>query len=419
MIIRNILADIWEKIDSHEILLLNGPRQAGKTTLMKLIKEKLINDRLIKEEQIYWFDLEKSEDLLIWSNQTSVLSFLQVADQINQYYVFIDEFQQAKNIGSTLKVLHDHHPNFKLVITGSASWYLNIDESMAGRKRVFPIWPASFSEFLSLAKYRKVKIFYDLGLRQPAKISALETDLVNNALLDFLAYGGYPAVATAANKNEKEKIIAEIINSYILRDIQIYNHVANTLQVRKILTLLSDQTGSLLDINNLALNSGIGRAALINRIDLLQNTFIVNLIRPYFSNKIKELVKNPKIFLIDSGIRNSLMNNFSFLPRTKYFGKAVENFVFTELLKQNNDLRQLFFWRTKTGIEVDIVIKQADELIPIEIKSGDENNIPNGLYSFIKQYRPKNAYVLNWSVNKEINCENTKIHFRPIWFNNF
>ena len=113
MLKRNILAKIWEKIDSPEILLLNGPRQVGKTTLMQLIKEKLVTDRGIKPNNILWFDLEKSEDLLVWFKQITALAALPTKDKQNKYYLFIDEFQKPETIGSTLKVLHDHHPNWQ------------------------------------------------------------------------------------------------------------------------------------------------------------------------------------------------------------------------------------------------------------------------------------------------------------------
>ena len=416
MIKREIFSKIWEKIDSHEILLLNGPRQVGKTTLMNQIKEKLITERKVSPEHIFWFDLEMSEDLLIWSEQTSALSALPINDAVNKYYLFIDEFQKSKTIGSTLKVIHDHYPLIKIIITGSASWYLNIDESLAGRKRVIPIWPLSFYEFLDLPKNHKTKILFEAAVKQIKNTAGKTIEIINGHLLKYLSYGGYPAVITADAKAEKEKILSEIINSYILKDIQLYNYSANTLQVKKILTLLADRVGSLLDINNLALNAGLGRTAMLNRLDLLRNTFILHLLPPYFTNKTKELVKNSKAYLIDSGLKNRLMDNFSLLPQTKYLGQAAENYILAELLKKIGDQPTFFYWRTKTGQEVDFIIKQDNELIPIEVKSGNEQNLPNNLRQFITLYKPKTAFLLNWSVVKDVKFEQCQIKFRPLWF---
>ncbi len=417
MLNREILPKIWAKIDTSEIILLNGPRQVGKTTLLKQIKEKLIKEKKAADDHIFWFDLEKSEDLLIWSNQTNALDALPTVDKKNKYYLFIDEFQKSETIGSILKVIHDHHPNFKVIITGSASWYLNIDESMAGRKRVFSVWPLGFNEFLEQAKMKNIKTFYNLVNKNTKTAGVKELELVNKAFIEFITYGGYPAVVLAEQKKEKEAIVSEIINSYILQDIKLYNYAANTLQVKNILTLLADRVGSLLDITNLSLNVGLGRAALVNRLDLLQNTFVLNLVAPYFTNKTKELVKNPKIFLVDAGLRNQLLENFFIQPQTQNFGQLAENFVLTELIKNENDsINALRYWRAKNGNEVDIIIKRENKLIPIEVKGGNENSIPDGLRSFIGQYQPPVAYVLNWSIIQDIKYQNTLVKFRPLWF---
>jgi len=189
------------------------------------------------------------------------------------------------------------------------------------------------------------------------------------------------------------------------------------LQVKKILTLLADQIAGLLDINRLASDSGLGRVALINRLDLLENTFILKLITPYFTNKTKELVKNPKIFLVDFGLRNSLLDNFSIQPQTQNFGQLAENFAIMELLKNETaETNKINYWRTKTGQEVDLVLKRGQNLAPVEIKSGQENNIPDNLKKFIKKYQPREALVLNWNTVKELKFEKTLVKFRPLWF---
>jgi predicted AAA+ superfamily ATPase len=412
LIKRKIIANIWENIDNSKIFLLNGARQVGKTTILKIIKQKLIQEKNIAEDCIFWYDLEKTDHLQIWSSQTAALSLLPIKSD-KKYYIFIDEFQKSKNIGSILKVLHDHHPNFKIIITGSATWYLNIDESLAGRKKIFPIWPLSFSEFIEhhndAAPYYK-SILNNIETAIPAGIEKL-----NNILLEFLAFGGYPEVVLA-KKNDKIKILSELLNSYLTRDIQIWNYTANSIQVKNILTLLSSQVGSLLETSNLSNNSGLGRTALMNRLELLENTFILYLTKPFFTNKIKELTKNPKIFLIDTGFRNMLLGNFSVLPQTPEFGRLAENFAATELAKNLKEADALYFWRTPGGQEVDLILKREGKIIPAEVKSGNESAVPSGLKSFIHKYSPEIAYVLNWTIIKDEKINNTKILFRPLWW---
>jgi len=415
MINRNIFSSIWRKINSHEIILLNGPRQVGKTTIMKQIIEKLKKEKNIKKDQILYFDLEISEDLIIWSDQNTALSALPKNETNKKYYIFIDEFQKSNSIGSTLKVIHDHYPHIKLIITGSASWYLDINESLMGRKRVFPIWQLSFSEFLNLEKNQKIKTIFNSSLNNILEINQDSLDLLNNYLLEFIRYGAYPEVINAKSKNEKKEILSEIINSYILKDVQLYNFSATSIQVRKILVLLADRVGSLLDINNLSLNIGLGRTAMLNRLDLLKNTFVLNILPPFYTNKTKEIVKNPKAYISDLGLRNKILDNFNIVAQTKYFGQNIENFIMTEFLK-NNKQDSLYYWRSKNKLEVDFVIKKDNNLVPIEIKSGNEESIPDGLKQFISTYKPKEAYLLNWSKIKNVKYKKTKVKFRPLWY---
>jgi uncharacterized protein len=412
---RKILKDIWENIDNDFVVLLNGARQVGKTTLMKMIVEKLENEKNVQPDQILWFDLEKSDDLDVWSSQTFALSRLP-KDKQKKYYLFIDEFQRSSEIGSILKVIHDHYPHIKTIITGSASWYLNIDESMAGRKRVINIWPLSFSEYVQWSENEKHASLIESALNNIAETPKGIIDLINNEFKLFASYGGYPKVVLSFGEESKAKLLQEIINSYLLRDIKIYNYAINSLEVKKLLTILASLSGNILSLDSLSINSGIGRTALVNRLELLQNTFIVQLTYPYFTNKIKETTKAPKIYFVDNGLRNSLLNNFSVPAQTTEFGHLAENAIVMELFKNNNSLENVYFWRTVRKQEVDIIKKKENNLIPIEIKSGNVQNIPEGLKSFIRQYNPPKAFVLNWSIIQDINYQNCIVHFRPLWF---
>ena len=415
MLYRQIFAKIWEQIDSHDILLLNGARQTGKTTLLKMVQEKLLTEKNISPEQIHWFDLERIDDLNLWSNQSSVLSLSFMRDT-RRHFLFIDEFQLSKTIGSTLKVIHDHYPHIKCLATGSASWHLSIDESMAGRKMVIPVWPLTFSEYIDWQNDDVLSAFWQTVKTDIHNLSAAGVETINRALFDFITYGGYPAVVKAQNQEQKINIVSELLSSYLMHDVQLWNHSIDVLQIKKALTLLASQIGGLLDIQSLAVNSGLGRVALMDRLDLFQNTFILHFLRPHFTNKIKELTKNPKVFLVDTGIYNNLMQDYSLLPQTPKFGQLAENFVVIELHKNAQVLDQIYFWRTKSGQETNIILRRGQKLIPIEVKSGVAENIPGGLKSFIKKYAPEDAYILNWNVVKDIEFNGCKTHFRPLWF---
>ncbi len=416
---RTVFSKIWEHIDDHRIILLNGPRQVGKTTLMKMIRNKLISEKNISKNQILWFDLEQTENLSIWSKQTTAIDALP-KDTSQKYYLFIDEFQQAKNIGSTLKVIHDHYPHIKPIITGSASWYLNIDESMAGRKIVIPIFPLAFTEFLewqSTKNQNKLNFFKNFS-KNITTVDNIAVETINKLFQKFVTWGGYPNVVleSTLNFNEKNILLNELIDSYLTRDIKIWSYKANSLEVKKLLSLLAGQVGNTLSVDHLSRDSELSRELIINRLELLQNTFMLKLIPPYFTNKLKEITKSPKIYLVDSGLRNALLNTFSTQIKTPDFGHLIENVVMLEFEKNKQITDQIYFWRTVRQQEVDIIFKRENNFIPIEVKSGNQTTIPTGLKSFIRQYKPKRAYILNWSIIKNEQYKNCNVYFRPLWF---
>ena len=408
---RSVFPKIWKEIDSHHIILLNGARQVGKTTLLNMIMDKLRRGG-VRESQIHYHDLENTNDLLLWDDQQSVLAMIQSIPRDSKHYFFIDEFQNAKTIGTTLKVIHDHHPNIKLIVTGSASWYLDINESLAGRKVVIPIWPFSFEEFLTAT----VKRSEWLAPYRQDRPTDNTVRLFNPFLSDFLTFGGYPEVTTLPTKEDKLQKLTGLLDAYLRKDIKLWNYAANTLEVKKLLSLLASQIGAQLSVSKLANHSQLGLSVVSNRLELLQNTFILHLIPPFFANKQKEIVKSPKTFLVDTGIRNSLLNINSIIPQTTDFGALAENFVVTELLKRRTTSEQVYFWRTKQGQEVDIVLKREDTLIPVEVKGGDQKTVPSGLRSFIRTYQPQKAFVLNWSIIQDLSYRDCVVHFRPLWF---
>lgn len=414
---QNIKNKIWKYIDDDRIILLNGARQTGKTTLIKMIKEKLLQEKGVSENQILWFDLEQIDDLDIWETQRNALNSLPLKNISKKYYLFVDEFQKSSEIGSTLKVIHDHYPHIKPIITGSASWYLNIDESMAGRKIVIPIWPLNFEEFIDWQDAQKTKQYLSV-FKETEQLPSGSVENINKKLLSFLSFGGYPGVNLSNDDDTKISILQDLINSYLTRDIKLWNYKANSLQVKKLLLLLSAQIGELLNKQYLTSNSELNRVALENRLELLQNTFILHLLSPYFINKKKEIVRNPKAYLIDIGLRNSLLNNFSIIPEIPEFGHIMENFAVIELLKNKNSTDKIHFWQNRQNQEVDIIIKRENKLIPIEVKGGNYASVPSGLKSFIRTYQPKKAFVLNWSIIKDEQYKNCLVKFRPIWFVN-
>ena len=286
---------------------------------------------------------------------------------------------------------------------------------MAGRKRVFTIWPLTFDEFLTW-KNPRVLEYYTLGETDIQQMTPELMSLINNEFVEFIRFGGYPGVVLAHNQTDKQTLLKELIDSYLLRDIQLLHYRAEPLQIQRLLTMLASMVSSLLDIPTLAQSIGLKRGALVNRLDLLQQTFILHTMAPYYTNKVKELTKNPKVYLVDTGLRNTLLQHFELTPHTQEFGNAVENTVMTELYKHKDSLTDIYYWRTKNKQEVDFVVKHENTLVPFEVKSGTAVKVPSPLQSFIRMYHPKNAVVLNWSRIETVPYEDTNVYFRPLWW---
>ncbi len=407
---RSVFEAVWLEVPSDKVIFLTGARQVGKTTILRHLMERLNTERAVPPSHLHFVDLENTQDLAVWDDQATALATLPKSAEQTHYY-FIDEFQNARTIGVTLKVIHDHHPHIKLIVTGSASWYLDINESLAGRKRVFTIWPFSFAEYLHAVAPEQVRSLYRLQDVPPAA-----PDILNSHLTEFLTFGGYPEVVLTQERERKAELLEGLMSAYLLKDVRLWQYSANTLEVQKLLALLSSQVGSLLSQSDLARNTGLGATALKNRLELLQTTFILHTLPPYHTNPQKELVKAPKAFVVDTGLRNSLLGTFSITPHTPLFGILAENFVVTELLKKRSVFEKLSFWRTKDGKEVDVVLQRNNALIPIEVKSGNAEHISTGLRAFIRTYTPKEAYMLNWSIVQDVMYEGCNVHFRPIWF---
>ncbi len=419
---RRILPDILKWIDRDEIIVLIGSRQVGKTSLIHLILEEL------KEKQKFYFDLE---DIDIFNNVNSgpkaFVKYLEYrgADINNKVYVAIDEIQYLKDPSNFLKIIHDHFPQIKLIVSGSSSFEIKrkFKDSLAGRKKIFEIETLNFEEFLS---FRNEKL-YDIKMRIGGIERVFKGDFDNSTGLlekDFSAYldeylftGGYPKAAMTGDLNLKKEIIKEIYNSYIRKDIKDMGNIEDIIGFNRLLVSLSNQTANLLNLHNMSKVSQLSLNTIKKYIFLLENTFIVTLLRPFFKNMKKELSKMPRVFINDTGLRNISVNNLRIDRFREDTGRLLENLVFLQLKKRFSPNEDLYFWRTQAGAEVDFVIKQEEKLIPVEVKAIPMKKpaVSRSLRSFIEQYNPEMGIIINFSLAMKDKIGKTTIYFLPVY----
>ncbi|MFN0216905.1 MAG: ATP-binding protein, partial [Saprospiraceae bacterium] len=208
---RFIQSELTEHLDKEEITLLVGPRQAGKTTLLRSIADQLMRDGAT----CLFFNLDIDTDAQHFTSQQRFVERINALSAGKRAYVFIDEVQRIENAGLFLKGIYDRRLPHKWIATGSGSLELKekIAESLAGRKRNFLLYPVSVGECLA----------YRLAAKLPQSVAQIRTDTFaeERFLIEYLQYGGYPRVLTASDTREKRSVLAEIFQSYVERDLQL------------------------------------------------------------------------------------------------------------------------------------------------------------------------------------------------------
>lgn len=410
LIKRGALKEIEAHLSQKEISLITGARQVGKTTLMKVLQSDLEK----KGKKTVYLSLDFERDRPFFESQMSLLKKIELEAGKEKGVVFIDEIQRKENAGLFLKGLYDMDLPYKFVVSGSGSLELkeNVHESLAGRKRIFEIYPVSFEEFVNF----KTQYKYEGKLKE-----YFEVDVVGalSFLSEYLSFGGYPRIILEEKMDEKTKIMDEILNSYLERDIQILLKINKAEAFISLMKLIASQTGNIINYSEISNTLGISVITVKQYLWYAAKTFTLKKCVPFFKNKRKEIVKSPKIYFTDPGFRNFLLGYFGQIFSDSEKGSLFENFVFM-LLRQKFHLQTetIHFWRTKDGAEIDFVIALADKIMPFEVKYKDFKEVlplSRGSRHFIEKYRPEIFYVVNKSFRGEARIEKTTVHFIPFW----
>ncbi|MDP3912795.1 MAG: ATP-binding protein [Bacteroidota bacterium] len=355
MAIRKKYSEITAHLPRKEFTILIGARQVGKSTLLKQIEEELIK----KGEIVYFINLERKNVLQqLDLDPENLFKFCPLADG-KRIIVMIDEIQYLKDASGFLKLLYDEYADrVKILATGSSAFYIDRDfkDSLAGRKRIFQMPTLDFDEFIDFKG--KAELINDLtDLRKGEKQKSIYENVFLALLDEYLNYGGYPAVILENDYTAKKELLKEIRDSYIKRDI-LESGVNDEEKLYRLLMVLASQSGNLLNVNELSNTLRINNITIENYLYVLQKCFHISLVRPFYNNLRKELIKMPKVYLNDLGLRNILINYFAPIEQRADKGALLENYVFRKLLEKNEP-DQVKFWRTADGNEVDFVIETS------------------------------------------------------------
>ena len=421
LIYRDILKKVSRWMNEREIIFILGARRVGKTTLLKMLYKD------IRVQKIF-IDLEFRDNLALLNRGIdSFLNYLELhgIDLSKRVFVFIDEIQYLDDPANLLKLIYDHYPNIKVVVSGSSSIHIKkkFTDSLAGRKIIFEITGFNLNEFL---RGRNEEL-YNVRNNWCSFIEIITSKKINPEISafarrflplieEYIVWGGYPQVVLNRQADKKEEILRDVYQSYISKDIRDIGKIENITGYNNLLVLLASNIGQLVNKGNISRSIGLSIKTIDEYLFLLEHTYIIRMLPPFFRNKQTEIVKQRKVFFKDLGIRNVSIESFQpFNIRTDK-GVIVENFVLNQLLNYFPP-DNIYFWRTKHKAEVDFVIRQGDLLIPVEVKSMtmESPQYTRSFLSYIEKYKPDVGIIINQNLSKVEKLKNTTVIFLPIF----
>lgn len=341
MIDRYYSAKLSKFIRPNKVLVIYGPRQVGKTTLVNKFLQTYTG-------KLYRSTGENSQlrQVLESSDFSQIIPFFSSYDLI-----FIDEAQKIENIGQGLKIIVDQIPGIKIIATGSSSFDLSnkIGEPLVGRQHILKLYPLSMMELI--AQYG----------------SAYPRENIDN----LLVYGSYPESITAKSFADKINALSQICDSYLLKDILEIENVKKSKKLYDLLKLIAFQIGSEISLQELGAQLEISKNTVAKYLDLLEKTFVLYNLRPYYFNQRKAISKKSKYYFYDLGVRNTIIGNYNNMSSRNDIGALWENFLVIERLKKQaykNIHTSNYFWRTWEKQEIDWVEMRDGKLFGYEFK---------------------------------------------------
>lgn len=411
---RKLEEKIKKFVKRKEIIGIRGARQTGKTTLLKMIERDVAGNKAFIN-----LDLIEHKRALEENTLDFVKRFKKPKERL---FLFLDEIQKVKDGGEKLKIIFDEFTDVKMFISGSSSLELKttILPPLVGRLFLFELMTLDFEEFLLakdeglgrvlIEKQESLKNFIE-GKDEVAQPSF--TDEFLRYWKEYAVFGGYPEVVKAGDEEEKNLILRNIFNLYLEKDIMAFFKIEETSKFEDLLKFLAFNTSNLLSVSSLASDLKISYREVENFLTILQHSYITHLLKPFHRNLITELKKSPKIYFLDPGLRNSVINNFSSFDSRSDKGQLMENFVLRELIS-NFDYK-VNYWRTTGKAEIDFVLRKDEEIIPIEVKLSGEK-LGKSFYSFLSAYRPEKAIIATLDKFRKDKIGNTVVYWVPAFY---
>ncbi|MBP2283620.1 putative AAA+ superfamily ATPase [Flavobacterium sp. CG_23.5] len=367
---RAIVQEFNRKLLPNKVLILLGARRVGKTELITNYLQTIPSESYLKlnGEDINDANLLKERSV---SNYQRLL--------LNIDLLVIDEAQIIPDIGLILKLIVDSIPGIKIIATGSSIFDLNnnLGEPLVGRKNTLYLFPLAQMELAPYENYKQT------------------TENLEQRLL----FGGYPELEQYTDWEDKKEYLYEIINSYLLKDILIFDGIKHSDKIYDLLRLIAYQLGKEVSLLELATQLQMSKNTVANYLDLLSKVFIIFKVEGFSRNLRKEIVKSSRWYFYDNGIRNGIINNFNRLDSRTDIGDLWENYLASERVKKQNYQKikaKNYFWRTYDQQELDWLEETGEELHGFEFKWNEKKKVKIPT-AFAKAYPDATFEVINKS----------------------
>ncbi len=340
---RKLYPKIKDHLKQKQISVLTGMRRTGKTTIIKELLREVDSDNKL------YIDLERldNRELFSQSNYDNIMRDLENSgiDIKKKIFLAFDEIQLLPKIASVLKYFYDNY-NIKIIATGSSSYYLKdlFSESLAGRKKIFELFPLDFGEYLG---FKNVSWKKELKW-QDKKFNKTAYEALRHYYEEYIEYGGFPEVALAESTDQKKDILFDIISSYINIDIKSLLDFRKEHDIYNLLKLLSVRVATRLDYSKLSRSCGFSRPTVLNYLDLFEKTYLIKRVPVFTKSPEREIVKAKKLYFLDNGLAGILSDLNS--------GAKFENAVFNQLYAQGD----IQYYALKNGREIDFIFNKKE-----------------------------------------------------------
>ncbi len=343
MIYREIFEKLMQHASKKQVTVITGMRRVGKSTAVKYLLQNL------KHPNSLYLDCERVEIRILFNkpDYESVKESLELMgiDFSKASLIALDEIQLVENLPSFIKYLYDTY-KVKFIVTGSSSYYLEnqFSESLAGRKRIFEMYPLSFKEFLQFKEIWSDK--FQKYSWQP--FNSAWYQLAKEWYKEYMIFGGFPEVVLEPLKDDKEEMLHDIINSYIELDVKLLADYSVSEDLYKLIKLLAARSGNKVEYSKLSSVSGINRNKITAYLQLLEYTYLIYQVSPFTKNIDKEISQQKKLYFSDIGILNVLAG------KQLSSGQLFENMIATQLASAG----ALNYYQKKTGQEIDFILNE-------------------------------------------------------------